>query len=243
MSQEWLVTDRAVTLVAGSIDLYATTVAEHLDRLDLFFASLSEDEQERAKRFRYPRDYNQFVVARGLLRRLLGQYLRCEPKDVAFVYGPHGKPMVESWKFNLGFELAFNLAHSGGWVLYGVSGDRAVGVDIEQMQGMETDLDRLSRRSFTKSEAQLVKSLAEPLKSEMFFRLWSCREAYLKATGEGLGKMKQMEVKAAVGQAAQLVNPQGWDLQELQLSEDMVGAVCAMGVDWRSRFWRMGAGF
>ncbi|NJM47086.1 MAG: 4-phosphopantetheinyl transferase family protein [Alkalinema sp. RU_4_3] len=109
---------------------------------------------------------------------------------------------------------------------------------------METDLDRLSSRTFTKAEAQVVRSLAEPLKSRTFFRIWTCKEAYLKATGDGLGKMKSLDVLCPIDQAAQLVNPQGWDLQELLLEEEtLVGAVCAVGVDWRSRFWRLGAGF
>jgi 4'-phosphopantetheinyl transferase len=215
MSQEWVVTEAIAPLEPGVIDLYGTKMEEHFDRLDLLFASLSEEEQVRAKRYRYPKDYNQFVVARGLLRRLLGKYLGLDPSAVAFTYGSHGKPIVEG--------LEFNLAHSGGWVLFGISGDRAIGVDIERMQAMETDLDRLSSRTFTKAEAQVVKNLA--------------------ATGDGLGKMKSLDVVCPVDQAAQLVNPQGWDLQELLLEETLVGAVCAVGVDWRSRFWRLELGF
>jgi 4'-phosphopantetheinyl transferase len=235
MSQVWVVTEAIAPLEPGVIDLYGTKMEEHFDRLDLLFASLSEEEQLRAKRYRYPKDYNQFVVARGLLRRLLGKYLGLDPSAVAFTYGSHGKPMVAG--------LEFNLAHSGGWVLFGIASDRAVGVDIERMQAMETDLDRLSSRTFTKAEAQVVKNLAEPLKSRTFFRIWTCKEAYLKATGEGLGKMKSLDVVCPVDQAAQLVNPQGWDLQELLLEETLVGAVCAVGVDWRSRFWRLESGF
>ncbi len=233
--QEWVVTEAIAPLEPGMMDLYATKNEEHFDRLDLLFATLSEDEQVRAKRYRYDKDYNQFVVARGLLRRLLGKYLGIDPEAVVFTYGSHGKPVVEG--------LEFNLAHSGGWVLFGISGDRAVGVDIERMQAMETDLDRLSSRTFTKAEAQVVRALAEPLKSRTFFRIWTCKEAYLKATGDGLGKMKSLDVLCPLDQAAQLVNPQGRDLQELLLEETLVGAVCAVGVDWRSRFWRLGAGF
>jgi 4'-phosphopantetheinyl transferase len=235
MSQVWVETETIAPLEAGVIDLYATKIEEQIDRLDLLFASLSDDEQVRAKRYRYDRDYNQFVVARGLLRRLLGKYLGLAPEALAFTYGTHGKPMVEG--------LEFNLAHSGGWVLFGVGSDRALGVDIERMQAMETDLDRLSSRTFTKAEAQVVRNLAEPLKSRTFFRIWTCKEAYLKATGDGLGKMKSLDVLCPLDQAAQLVNPQGWDLQELLLEDALVGAVCAVGVDWRSRFWRLGAGF
>ncbi|NJM47087.1 MAG: hypothetical protein HC860_13755 [Alkalinema sp. RU_4_3] len=93
MSQVWVETEAIAPLEAGVIDLYATTIEEHFDRLDLLFNSLSNDEQVRAKRYRYDKDYNQFVVARGLLRRLLGKYLGLAPEAVVFTYGS----MVSQW--------------------------------------------------------------------------------------------------------------------------------------------------
>ncbi|NJN48569.1 MAG: 4'-phosphopantetheinyl transferase superfamily protein [Alkalinema sp. RL_2_19] len=72
-----------------------------------------------------------------------------------------------------------------------------------------------------------------------FFRTWTCKEAYLKATGDGLRRLKGLEVAVKPQQGAQFVNPQDWDLQEIQPGEGFVGAIAAPGFDWRVTFLRL----
>jgi len=59
-----------------------------------FASMLSKDECERASKFRFVRDQHRFIVARGILRILLSQYLKCKPKDIEIVYGLWGKPAL-----------------------------------------------------------------------------------------------------------------------------------------------------
>jgi 4'-phosphopantetheinyl transferase len=234
MTEVWALTTRALPLEPGMVDLYGGMVGAFRSRLPEFSQLLCEAEQVRAERYRYDKDREEFVIGRGLLRRLLGQYLGVGPEAVTFTYGKHGKPSVEG--------MWFNLAHSGGWLLYGVCGDRPIGVDIEQVKPMP-ELDKLSGRFFTKTEARLVQSLGEPLKTETFFRIWTAKEAYLKATGAGLGQIKSLEVRCNPGQASELINPQGWELEAVALAEGLVGTVAAEGLDWRLRRWGLAPEF
>ena len=69
-----------------------------LDREENFLrqaeATLSPEEKARADRFHFANDRNRFVVARGLLRELLGRYLQQAPAALEFSYGQHGKPAL-----------------------------------------------------------------------------------------------------------------------------------------------------
>jgi 4'-phosphopantetheinyl transferase len=187
---------------------------------------LSTDEQLRADRFRYDYDRQHFIKARSGLRRILGDYLGRDAAAVEFRYGSQGKPVLADGA------IEFNLSHSGDLALVVVASDRAVGVDVERIKPM-ADLAKLTVRFFTAGEHQRIVQLDESDQLLAFFRTWTCKEAYLKATGEGLSQLKSLEVAVQLGQPAQLVLPPDWQLQELQPDQGYVGAIAAAGRDWR----------
>ena len=78
--------------------------------------TLTADERQRAERYVFEKDRTHFVVARGLLRVLLGRYLRQDPPHLRFIYGPHGKPALAT--DTGGVALRFNVSHSHGLALY-----------------------------------------------------------------------------------------------------------------------------
>src|SRR3954467_10915815 len=87
-----------VTVRWGRLDCYDA---------DLFEPLLSPDERDRALKFRFARDRSRYVVARGLLRTLLGERLGIDPERVVFAYGEYGKPCLAG-----DTDLRFNLTHS-----------------------------------------------------------------------------------------------------------------------------------
>ena len=164
---------------------------------------LSEDEQARAARFRFEHHRHHFIVGRGMLRVILGQYAQQQPQDLEFAYGDRGKPFLvnpdsrsQGSQKNSGSHstiLQFNVSHSGGVALYAIALHRQVGIDLEEIRSMP-NASQLAQRFFTQKEhAQL---LAQPLsqQEQAFFRGWTRKEAYLKATGEGLGGLESVEV-------------------------------------------------
>ncbi len=135
-------------------------------------------EQRRAGRFYRDRDRQQFILGRGGLRWLLGQYLQEPPAQLTFTYGPQGKPALTVPS------LAFNLAHSGDWLLFAVTRRATVGVDIEVSRDRPR-LEALIQRCLTPQEQATLPP--EPaMRLERFLAYWTLKEAYLKALGSGL---------------------------------------------------------
>ena len=222
---QWQAPPKAVTLSPQDVHVWQARLDVPPHQLDAFTQLLSADERLRADRFKFEQHRHRFIAGRGLLRSLLARYLGCSPQQLRFGYGSHGKPVL------LDFEsLHFNVAHSQDLALYAVTRDRCLGVDLEQVRTVD-NLDSLTRRFFSPSEHAAICEAEAHHQTDLFFRYWTCKEAYLKATGEGLGKLGGLEIELSLTQPAQLKrlpseeNPQHWHLQELDLENDFAAAI------------------
>ena len=142
---------------------------------------LSPDEHARAARLRAAERRRRFVVARGVLRTILGRYLGLDSTTLRFDYGPHGKPTLTT------APLRFNVSHSHDLALVAVTREREVGIDVERVRDT-VEVARLAARFFSSAEQALLAALPPADRPGAFFRLWTCKEAYLKATGEGVSR-------------------------------------------------------
>lgn len=98
--------------------------------------------------------------------------------EPCYKYGGNGKPYFTDYPFY------FNLSHSGQYVFCGVSG-REIGVDIQKVQ--KADELRLAKRFFSEEEYTALEGCKEQeIRRQMFFRMWTRKEAYGKLTGHGL---------------------------------------------------------
>jgi 4'-phosphopantetheinyl transferase len=142
---------------------------------------LSHEERARAERFGREHDGQRWARAHGLLRVLLGEYLRADPRALRFATGIHGKPeLLDSQG------LCFNLAHSGGLALYAVAYGRPVGVDVE-VALRQTDVLAVAARAFGPTTAARLGGLDSGAREREFLREWVRHEAALKCEGTGLG--------------------------------------------------------
>jgi 4'-phosphopantetheinyl transferase len=197
--------------------------------------TLSTDEERRANRFYFERDRKHFIAGRGILRTILGQYLDLDPAQIQFDYSPRGKPSLA----NTDEILYFNLSHSKGLALYGVSRDFNLGIDIEYMRPM-SDLEQLAKRFFSPREYTAIASLPDNQKQRAFFQAWTCKEAYLKGTGDGLaGGLAEVEVSLIPGEAARLLSIAGnsqaalsWSLHQIIPAPDYMAALAVAGKGW-----------
>lgn len=209
----------------------------HLDQPDSIITrlaqSLSPDEQARATRFRFDHLRRRFTVARGALRAILGQALDLPPAMLAFTYGEHGKPALPNHR------LSFNLSHSEGWGLCAVAKGRAVGVDLEAERPL-TDMEALAARFYSPREAALLQTLPPDQRTAAFFRAWSCKEAFVKATGKGLTlSTRQVEVTLLPHEEPRLLSlgrdeqeAARWRLTTIDAAPNFAAALCAEGHDW-----------
>lgn len=148
------------------------------ERLAGLRRSFSAREEARYQSFAHDEHRFRWGASRGILREVLGAALSVAPGEVAFGFGAHGKPHVQG--------LRFNISHSGGKALIALA-QVEVGADIELPRPRRTD--DIARRFFAPGENQRLFALADAVqRQDSFFRLWTCKEAFLKATGEGLSR-------------------------------------------------------
>jgi 4'-phosphopantetheinyl transferase len=166
------------------VEVWAARLDVTQECLASFWLTLSEHERQRADRFLLPRGRARFVAARGWLRSVLGQCLGIAPEVVEFGYGPAGKPSLRGRFARQG--LQFNLSHSGDLALFGLAHCGLVGVDVEELRPI-LDLSELIERHFSPAEVAEIKHLTGAEALEALFRIWTRKEACLKATGEGIG--------------------------------------------------------
>ena len=203
---------------------------------------LDEGERLRAAAFRFARDRDRFVASHGAARVILARYLETEPGLVRFMTGPNGKPALAG--SSASFDLRFNLSHSGNLALVAVTAGREVGVDLERVRPI-AEWREISERVFSSRERTALLALPEDARVEAFFRLWTRKEAFLKAEGEGIANaLDRIEVLEPVRVpdnghhvAAHSTGLTHWRIQDLTLAPGYVGAVAAEGHNWRLR-WR-----
>jgi 4'-phosphopantetheinyl transferase len=175
-SSEWKKIGDEIHVWQASLDRPADVVC----RLE---PALSPDEKARADRFHFVNDRNRFVVARGLLRELLGRYLQRDPASLAFSYGQHGKPSLSEEDASSG--ICFNVSHSAGLAVYAIARGRNLGIDVEHVRA-ESAGEGIAERYFSAREVSDLRTLPPDRRIEGFFHCWTRKEAYLKATGMGL---------------------------------------------------------
>lgn len=192
-----------------TVDIYQSALAVTAARRAALFALLNDAEHARAERIRIPRAADQFVVARGLLRTMLGERLNMDPREVELIVGHHGKPHLR----DTDHPLRFNLSHSHGQVIFAFAESVEVGIDIEQ-QRPQVQYENLAKRYFSPREAAKLMALPEGERRAAFFRCWTRKEAFIKAKGDGLHlPLDQFDVAFGPDESPALLHTQ-WDEAE-----------------------------
>lgn len=226
----WSLAPTWPTLGTTDVHIWAANLDLPADALSRFLATLSNDERERAARFHFDRHRNRYIAGRGIVRSLIARYLDSQPGALQFSYNPNGKPALSGRFANPG--LDFNLAHSENLALFAVTRGGAVGIDVEKIRPM-TDADELVARFFSPRENALFQKLAQEQKTIAFLNLWTRKEAWLKATGEGIGHLlAKVEVTFLPNESARFLTlPEhagtnaDWLVRELKPASDFIGAI------------------
>src|SRR5271163_1030120 len=203
---------------------------------------LSADEAARASRFHFARDRQRFVAARALLRTILASYLETDAGSLRFSYSKKEKPSLGPE--HAGSDVSFNLAHSGGIALLAFARRREIGVDVEKVRH-DFDPGAIAQRYFSTHEQNQLAILPAQERVDAFFRCWTRKEAYIKATGDGLSlPLSQFDVSLAAGETNALLATRPdeseagrWRLQEVPAGPDCAAALCVGGRDWKLKGW------
>jgi len=206
---------------------------------------LSSDEGVRAGRFHFARDRQRFVASRALLRTVLAAYLAIDPEAVSFSYSKKEKPSLGPR--HAASDVTFNVSHSGGIALFAFTRRRDIGIDVEQVRH-DSDFAAIARRFFSADEQNQLAALSPEERVEAFFRCWTRKEAYIKATGDGLSlPLSQFDVSLRAGEtnALRATRPDAsqagrWLLRDVPGGTGYIAAVCASSQDWELKGWWAG---
>lgn len=224
------------------VHVWAAPLDLTLEQIARLATVLSTDELERADKFRFPHLRSRYIAARGSLRGLLGRYLQFDPAALEFSYSSRGKPTLKGHGTEL---LHFNLAHSHELALICITRAAPVGVDVERIRPMH-DADRIAERFFSAREAEAFRNVPVAEQDAAFFSLWTRKEAWLKATGEGISEsLSKFEVTFLPGDEPRVLAIDGdsaaggaWSLCALNPARGFVGALAMQCREVQLQCWR-----
>lgn len=211
-----------------------------------FARLLDTEEKKRAAGFHFEKDREGFIQRRGVLRILLGCYLAVEPESVKFAYGAKAKPVLAENLYR--GQIHFSLSHSDGVALYAFTRNGEIGIDIERMREIP-DMEQIAARFFSLKESEALRALPPNRKKEAFFNCWTRKEAFVKATGDGLAyPLDRFDVSLAPGEPARLLGIAGdtkvasrWSLIDLNPGFNFAAALAVKGRAGDVQFHRWAA--
>ena len=203
---------------------------------------LMDDEVDRANRFSFEIDRQRFIAARATLRSILSRYITIYPSHLRFYYNQYGKPfLAPEFSSHL---LNFNLSHSESMALYAISRNREIGIDVERIRS-DVEYEEIAKHFFSRNEVAMFGTIPAEKKLEAFYNCLTCKEAYIKAHGQGLSlPLDSFDVSFALGEPSMLLmtkdEPQErilWTLLDLTPGAGYIGALAVKGIGCRFRYW------
>jgi len=240
---DWRPPAHNLVLASNEVHVWRASLKQPSMTVHNLAQTLSKTESAKASSFYFKADQRRFIVGRGVLRQLLSLYLDIEPHQLLFRYSSSGKPYLDG-KFNAN-KLKFNLSHSNELALYAFTVGREVGVDLEHLRRLP-DMDDIAARFFSERENTELRAIPDHDKLLAFFTCWTRKEAFLKATGEGLSyPLNHFDVSLTPGEPPKLLRVKGepqasarWSLRDLKPAPQYVGTVVAEGDDWHVKHWQ-----
>jgi 4'-phosphopantetheinyl transferase len=149
---------------------------------DPLWQMLDQAERQEAENYRFEHDRQRFIRLHGILRTILSDYLSTPPGKIRFGIGEHGKPFLHNDKH---IHLEFNLTHSEGLALIALAKDISIGIDIEYCRDFP-EINQVTDTFFTQLERDSLAKASQDRKLGNFYKIWTFKEANLKARGLGL---------------------------------------------------------
>jgi len=222
-----MITRRSFELTGRGIHVWTLRIAASNSEVAHFEGVLDLEEKERAARFHFDHLRRSFVITRGVLRCLLGRYVGIHPSAILFQYGLKGKPALPS-----AANLEFNASHSGDVAAFAFTTGCQIGIDVERIRQV-IEAEQIASRFFCPEEAAEVLSLPPGKRERAFFSCWTRKEAYIKATGDGLSvPLDEFRVALLPGEPVRFIHiahdleaAKAWTLHDLQLTSDYAAAL------------------
>jgi 4'-phosphopantetheinyl transferase len=222
---------------SGQIHLWLAYLDETVDAhtLSEYRLLLSKEEQQKQIRFHFERDRHRYLVTRAMQRTILSKYVDIAPSAWRFAVNDYGRPSIAA-EHAAASGVEFNLSHTDGLVVMGVTRDRLIGIDVENIRARDVDIE-IADAYFAPAEVLALRTLPGEKQKERFFQYWTLKESYIKARGMGLSiplerfafsleDPKQIRLSIDPG----LQDHAGrWRFWQLRVDQDHLTALCAEG--------------
>jgi 4'-phosphopantetheinyl transferase len=219
-----------MSLARNTVELLFVSINVTLSDLARLLAVLTSAEADRAARFHHDADRRRNIVGRAVLRHLLSRHFGVEPQAFRFELRENGKPFLPQ------SEIHFNVSHSGEVVAIALAVNE-LRVDIEAKHRIP-EIAAIAGRFFSKDEAERVCAATDT--TAEFFRIWTMKEAVVKASGQGLGLPLDCFTVPSSPPAPRPVisvslppTAADWFVVETEVQDGYYGAVAMRGSDWR----------
>ncbi|MCJ7718153.1 MAG: 4'-phosphopantetheinyl transferase superfamily protein [Anaerolineales bacterium] len=215
----------------GVVHIWHTSASFWKNKINELDSVLSQDEISRKQKLLSQNRQEDYIISRGILRSILAQYLEEPPEEVFLETDPNGKPFLP------GSNIRFNLSHSEGLFLYGFVLDVPIGVDLQQVYPISS-IRTIIKNNFSPHEQHILFGEKESRLQDLFFRIWTAKEAYLKGTGEGFQKPANSfsicnktngMIHFELRKDADTLNNDGWNIRELHLAKKYKAALAVRG--------------
>ena len=199
---------------AGSLDI---TEAQAIEQQEI----LSVDERDQASRFKFPIHRLRYIAAHHQLRRILSFCTGIPADAITFGYSEHRKPYITNTEAT---QHQFNISHSDNRAVYAVGLNHPLGIDIEKVRN-KCNMDVVDR-FFSELERSLLAKLNGEDLERSFYRVWSRKEAIIKATGKGLSqKLSSFSVAITDVPETITVDNQEWKISALAIDSRFQAAL------------------
>lgn len=212
---------------SGYASLYAADASVLADKAlyEKAYASVSDERQKKADSFRFEKDRHLSLGAAVLLQAALKDH-GISGDFPGFRFGENGKPYLAERD-----DAFFSISHSGNYVLCAVSGSE-IGCDIEKTASADI---RIAKRFFTPAEYEtILNEKDESRRNDLFYRYWTLKESYIKATGAGLSKPLGSFTVGIGGSSISVIEKEEVEDYSLYEFNDIPGYRCAVCIKGRA---------
>ncbi len=211
----------------NEIHIYPVDFNKGIEYLKKFETLLNEEEKNKAARFHFRKDRNAFILAHGILRSILANYLDTNPGQIEFQFNEYGKPFLRGNDI-----LNFNISHSKEKLLLAFSTNILLGIDVEFMNTDFANGD-IAEKFFSPAEVSMLNKLPGNLKTEGFYNCWTRKEALIKGIGKGLSiPLDSFDVELTPGKTPKIFDLRfdkqekgKWEIIDLDLFADYKSAI------------------
>jgi len=203
------------------IDIWTIPLDTNHDSTEALKKLLDTQELERYDKL-HPNHQHRYLVSHAACRQILGGYTNTSAKQISYNKNDHGKPALDHEN-----PVYFNLTHSHDLAILAISKYSEIGVDVEYFKN-KASWKKIAQRFFTETEVSYLQNQPEDMQENLFFQIWTRKEAYIKAIGTGLSTSLS-SFDATTSKTIKPLNSTKskaiWYQEDLNLSTQYTGAV------------------